>query len=240
MTNFLKVKLPAAVAIVALASYCVFLEVQASQDSDEQIGPLAAWNPGDKDLQQINDGCRSRDPADYSQCFTDRMEELGASPEAIDFAEQYAKEHDGAIAVLTDFQPADAVDVGYAYFPDRHESTQSVLLLNGTPEILNIGDPKELPQEQLTSNAQFAALRRAHPQVAIFPGNGVQPDARPRMQKLADGGQRFVMDYSFRDGCNSCALLGQATFAFDFDSAGQLRGAILVKVKAENTPGFNK
>lgn len=240
MTNFLKVKLPAAVAIIALASYCVFLEVQASQESDERIGPSAVWNPGNKDLQQINDGCRHGDSADYSRCFTDRMAELGASPEAIDFAEQYAQQHDGAIAILRDFQPVDAVDVGYAYFPDRNEGSQSVLLLNGTPEILNIGNPKELPQEQITRDVQFAALRRAYPQAAIFPGNGIQPEARPRMQKLADGGQRFVMDYPFRDGCNSCALLGHATFAFDFNPAGQFRGASLVKVEAESAPGLSK
>lgn len=240
MTNFLKVKLPAAVAIIALASYCVFLEVQASQESDERVGPSAVWNGSDKDLRQINDGCRHGDPADYSQCFTDRMAELGASPEAIDFAEQYAQEHDGAIAVLTDFQPADAVDVGYAYFADQNESSQTVLLLNGTPEILNIGDPKKLPQEQLANNGQFAALRGTHPQAGLFPGNGFPAEARPRMQKLATGGQRFVMGYSLRDGCNSCALLGHATFAFDFNLAGQFRGASLVKVEAEGAPGLNR
>ncbi len=238
MTNFLRVKLPAAVAIVTLASYCVFLEVQASQESDERIGPSAVWNPGDQDLQQINDDCRRGDPENYGQCFADHMAERGASPEAIDFTGQYALEHNGAIAILRDFQPVDTVDVGRAYFPDRNESRQTVLLLNGTPEVLDLGDLNVLPNAQLTKDAQFAALRRTHPQVGIFPGNNTKTDAQPRMQTPTNGGQRFVMDYPLRDGCESCALLGYASFAFDFDPAGRFQGASLVKLAAESAPGL--
>lgn len=241
MTSFLKVKLPAAIAIIALASYVVFLEVEASQDSDDKIGASAVWDPGDQALQQIRESCKNGDPEDHSQCFIDHMADAGASAEAVEFTQEYAQEHGGAIAILKDFHPLDAVDLGHAYFPEAQDTQWSVLLLNGLPEILETSDVKLLPQKELALDPQYAALRGAHPQIGIFPGGStLQAGASPPMQKLSDGGQRFVIDYTLREGCFSCDLLGHATFSFDFNPAGQFQGARLVKVEPAGAPGPGK
>jgi hypothetical protein len=241
MTSFLKVKLPAAIAIVALASYVVFLEVEASQDSDDKFGTSAIWDPGDQALEQIREGCKNGDPEDHTQCFIDHMADAGASAEALDFTQEYAQEHGGSLAILKDFHPLDAVDLGQAYFPEAKDTRWSVLLLNGLPEILDTSDVKLLPQKELTLDPQYTALRGAHPQIAIFPGGGaLQPGVSPPMQKLSRGGQRFVIDYTLREGCVSCTLLGHATFGFDFDPTGQFQGARLIKVEPASPPGPGK
>ncbi|HEX7285871.1 MAG TPA: hypothetical protein VF532_06785 [Candidatus Angelobacter sp.] len=241
MTSVLKVKLPAAIAIVALASYVVFLEVEASQDSDDKIGSSAVWDPGDQALQQIRESCKNGDPEDHTQCFIDHMVDAGASAEAVEFTQEYAQEHSGTIAILKNFHPLDAVDLGQAYFPEDKDEPWSVLLLNGLPEILDTSDVKLLPLKELALNPQYTALRGAHPQIGLFPGEDAHPsEASPQMQKLSGGGQRFVIDYTLREGCASCNPLGRATFSFDFNPAGQFQGARLIKVEPASALGPGK
>jgi hypothetical protein len=241
MTSFLKVKLPAAVAIVALASYVVFLEVEASQDSDDKIGTSAVWDPSDQSLQRIGESCKNDATEDHTQCFIDHMADAGASAEAVEFTQEYAQEHGGAVAILKDFHALDAVDLGHAYFPDAQDAQWNVLLLNGLPEILDTSDVKLLPRKELALDPQYAALRSVHPRIGIFPsGSAQQPGGPPQTQKLPGGGQRFVIDYTLQEGCVSCNLLGHATFSFDFDAAGKFQGARLLKVEPASAPASAK
>lgn len=237
VTSFLKVKLPAAVAIVVLAAYVVFLEVEASQNSDEKIGSPAVWDAGNQALQQIRDSCKNSDEEDYSQCFIDHMADAGAPAEAVDFTQEYALEHGGDIAILKDFHPMDAVDLGHAYFPESKETRQSVVLLNGSPEIVEASDLKLLSQEQIAHDPHYAALRSAYPKIGIFSEeDAIEHGIYPPMQKLSNGGQSFAIAYSLREGCGSCAVLGHAVFSFDFDAAGQFHGTRLIKVEPLSTP----
>jgi len=116
-----------------------------------------------------------------------------------------------------------------------------VLLLNGLPEILDTSDVKLLPQKELALDPQYASLRGVHPQIGIFPGgSALQPEVSPQMQKLSHGGQRFAIEYTLREGCASCDLLGHATFSFDFNPAGQFQGARLIKVEPASASGTGK
>ena len=45
MKTFLKFKFPLAILIVCTAAWIVFMEVQASEDSDEQVSESAIWDP---------------------------------------------------------------------------------------------------------------------------------------------------------------------------------------------------
>lgn len=226
----LKIKLPVAFLILCAASYVVFLEVQASEDSDEQISASAVWSPTEKDLSQIDQKCR-KSTANYSECFIKQMPQLGASDEAVDFTRSYAEQNHGTVAVLRNFRPVDAVDIGYVYFPAGGELRQGWLLLNGSPSVVNVDDPDLLPGSQMENDPQYSTLRNRHPAVRIFfEDAGRGPDVMPKMEQVDDGGQRFVVEYALKDGCHTCPLLGHASFSFDFDPAGNFLESRFVKV----------
>ena len=225
MKNLFKVKLPAALALLCLASYVAFLEVQASDDTDEDISSAAVWNPTEQEIKQAEQDCQGLSGDDYTVCFTDNMDELGASPEAVDFTQEYADEHPGAIAILRSFHPVDEVDLGQVFFPLSKGQGQNWVLLNGLPEIISLNDPKLLSQSDLKQNADYVKLGAAHPGLEIsFHAE------KPLTKKTPDGGQTFLVSYPLVEACTNCKPAGEARYSFDFDAAGEFQGAKLVKV----------
>ncbi len=233
--NWSKLKLPSlALLVLLLASYVVFLEVEASEESDEQIGSSAVWNPSQGDLAQIRKVCGPQ-ATGYNQCFIEQMGNLGASPDAVSFTQTFADQNHGVIAVLQGFRPVDAVDLGYAFFPGGADFSERWLLLNGIPEIIDVDDLSLLPLAEMQRDPVYVALHSRYPRVALFDGdraNGVMPHA----ESLSDGGQRFLIDYPLKDQCRACATVGQATFAFTFDPTGRLTEVEFVKVTANRPP----
>ncbi len=69
MTSWIRIKLPVALLIVGLASYVVFLEVEASDESDEPISASAVWDPQATDLARITQVCMAAQGEAYSRCF---------------------------------------------------------------------------------------------------------------------------------------------------------------------------
>jgi hypothetical protein len=226
--NWSKLKLPSlALLVLILASYVVFLEVEASEESDDEIGSSAVWNPSASDLEQIQKTCSA-----HSRCFIEQMSKFGAPPDAVSFTQTYADQNGGMIAILQDFRPLDAVDLGYAFFPSGADFNQRWLLLNGNPEIINVDDFSRLPMTEMQQDQAFRALQSRYPQVALFDGDR-SSGAAPQMESLSDGGQRFSIDYPLRDQCRACAEVGRATFAFTFEPTGRLAGVKFVKVTTE-------
>jgi hypothetical protein len=229
--NWIRVKLPVALLIVGLASYVVFLEVEASSVSDEQISASAVWSPQTGDLAQINQVCRTEQGQAYTRCFIAQMPGYGASPDAVAFTQNYADATNGMVAFLQDFRAVDAVDVGYAVSPASANSNQRWLLLNGTPSVIDVDDLKLLPQAEMTHDPVYVTILQRYPRVTLFGGDR-SSDAAPASETLPDASQRFLIDYPLKDQCRSCATLGQATFSFEFDPTGRLVGVKLVKVSA--------
>jgi hypothetical protein len=224
MSSFLKFKLPLAILIVCTAVYVVYLEVEASGDTDEQVSESAVWSPSRDDLAQINHSCNANAPG-YAQCFIKQMSELGATDDSISFTRQYAEQNNGVVAVLEDFRPVDSVDLGYAYFPAASEAKHGWLLVNGIPSITNVDNPDLLPESQMEKDPEYLALRQNHPKAGIiFDAAERASGTLPEMMTLSDSNQRFVVPYSIRNGCRDCPLLGHAYFSFDFDPTGQLMG----------------
>ncbi|HEY6305650.1 MAG TPA: hypothetical protein VI488_04215 [Candidatus Angelobacter sp.] len=226
---WVRVKLLAiALAILCLASYVVFLEVQASDDSDEQISSSTVWNPSADDLKRIQQNCAAQTD-NYSRCFIEQMPNFGASDDAVSFTRTYAEQNHGLIAFLKGFRPVDVVDVGYAYFPGGADFAQRWLLLNGIPEVIDVDDFKLLPQAEMMKDPVYAALRKRYPQITLFDGDrGFETP--PAADSLPDGGQWFLIDYPLKDQCRACAEVGSASFRFDFEPTGRFKGAKFVKV----------
>lgn len=240
MKTFLRFKFPLAILIVCTAAYVVFMEVQASEDSDEQVSESAMWEPTHDELAQINQACIANAPG-YAQCFTKQMSELGAPDEAVSFTKQFADQNNGVVAVLQDFRPVDSVDLGYAYFPAASEARHAWLLLNGIPSIINVDNPDLLPESQMEKDPQYIAVRQTHTHAGLlFDDTERAPGVAPEMMTLSDSNQRFVVPYSIKDGCRTCAVLGHAYYSFDFDPTGQLLGVKYVKFAAETQQASGK
>jgi hypothetical protein len=229
MTSWIRVKLPVALLIVGLASYVVFLEVEANNESDEQINASAVWDPQASDLARINQACKTAQGEAYSQCFLEQMRNNGASAEAVTFAQTYALENRGVVAFLRDFHPVDAVDLGYAIFPANANSNDRWLLLNGTPPVIDVDDLKLLPQAEMMRDPVYGALHNRFPKITLFDGNRSASET-PASEMLPDAGQRFVIDYPLKDQCRACPVVAQATFSFEFDATGRLVGVKFLRL----------
>jgi hypothetical protein len=229
MTDWMRIKLPAALLILSLASFVVFLEVEASNDSDEQTGPSAVWTPAENDLTRVRQVCNAASGLDFSSCFIAQMSALGAAPEAIAFTRTYAEQNHGVVAFLHGFRPVDLVDLGYALFPAGADFSQRWLLLNGSPAIIDVDGLSRLPQADLEKDPAFVALRQRYPKVTLFDGDR-SFDSLPEMQTGSDGAQEFAIDYPLKDQCRACPVLGTARFSFEFDPAGRLAAVKFLKV----------
>jgi len=232
----MRIKLPAALLILGLASFVVFLEVEASDNSDEQTGRSAVWTPPANDLARIHQLCKAASGADFTGCFITQMSAFGASAEAISFTRTYAEQNRGAIAFLLGFRPVDLVDVGYAYFPAGADYSQRWLLLNGSPAIIDVDDLSRLPQADMDKDPAFGALRKRYPKVTLFDGNR-SSESVPEMQTASDGTQEFTIDYPLKDHCRACAIVGTARFSFDFDPTGRLVRTKFLEVRSASAAG---
>lgn len=215
-------------AVLCLVSYVVFLEVQASDDSDEQISSSSVWNPSADDLKQVQQICGPQ-AENYSHCFIEQMSNFGASADAVAFTQDYVDQNHGLIAFLQGFRPVDVVDVGYASFPGGADFNQRWLLLNGQPAVIDVDDSNLLPQSEMVKDPVYAALLKRYPQITLFDGDRTF-EAVPASESLPDGGQWFQIDYPLRDQCRACAELGTATYRFVFEPTGKLAEVKFLKV----------
>lgn len=228
MKLWAKFKMPVLVALaLVLASYVVFLEVQASGEPDDLIGPSAVWQPAQKELSAMQNTCGSRAGA-YSECFLKLMVNFGASEEAQSFSRSYAEQNRGVVAFLNGFRPEDVVDVGYGFFPSGADFTQRWLLLNGTPGIIDVDNLALLPQAEMMKDPAYLALRQRYPHATLFDGDR-NLDGMPAPAALPDDGQSFTVEYPIKDRCRACPLVGQASFSFNFNGDGQLLNVKFMK-----------
>lgn len=229
MRLWAKLKMPVLVTVVLLlASYVVFLEVQANGDSDDLIGPSAVWQPAQSELSAIQHTCVPRGRA-YSECFLKLMGDSGATEEAQSFSRNYAEQNRGVVAFLNGFRPEAVVDVGYGFFPSGADVTERWLLLNGTPGIIDVDNVALLPQAEMMNDPAYQALRQRYPHVTLFDGDR-SLDGMPDAAALPDDGQSFTVDYPLKDRCRACAVVAQASFSFNFDADGKLLNVKFLKI----------
>ena len=167
-------------------------------------------------MQTIRPRCGSA--ANFSECFVAQMQKGGASPEAIAFTK--LTDNTG---YLRDFRDTGRVDVAYVNYPFRANENQGCLLVNGNPRVIDVDDTSDIPKDDLLKNARYAELAQKYPDITIFPGDRNGTDY-PAIEKLPDGGQRFIVTYRLLNGCHACERVGNVSFAFDFDRAGKLIG----------------
>ena len=185
----------------------------------------AIWSPPPRFLETFHAACDRVGGGSFGDCFLAQMQKAGAPAAALAFA----RRTDGQ-GYLTALHEAGRVDVAFAEYPYRANENQVCFLVNGTPPWIDVDDLSRLDAKILRDDPDYAAIARAHPRVAIFPGP--RGSARgPAALRQADGGQRFVVTYLLRDGCHACKVLGEAQLRFDFDVEGRLRGVSVQKIR---------
>lgn len=179
------------------------------------VGADSVWLPDMKSLRNaMAEHCLESAPEGAYKCFLEVMDMLGAGQAAVRFSASL-----GTAAYLYAFQPAGPVDLGWVHYPFRANENHGCIILNGTPGQVDVDGPAFMPLKALDRHGQYQALKKAFPNVSIWPGDRTG-SGRVVVQDLAGGGRRFVIGYELRNGCHACELLGYVDFSFDFDEEG--------------------
>jgi hypothetical protein len=224
-------RLVAALAIVGVASLLTFLQVEANEQTDDQISDEAVWNAANDDLRAIDQACKNSSAAGYSECFIDQMGGY-ASSDAIAFTQMLASQKSPRLGYLADLREYGVVDLGYVVYPGNGNMHQGWTLVNGIPAMVNLDDVTILPKSAMEKDPQYIALRQSHRQIQLVVNDEQRKaDASPQIERLPGEGERFVVPYSLQEPCAGCAPLAQASFGFDFNDAGKFVGIKFLRIE---------
>jgi hypothetical protein len=190
----------------------------AQHSNTQRFDAAALFQPGMGAMQAARETCGKVPGSRLCNCFVQQMQAAGASPQAVAFMHAI---HDNGF--MRDFKDTGRVDIAFAFFPFAANENQHCLLVNGTPDVIDVDDYNLLPKDDLAKNPAYAALLRNMPDIAIFPGDRSGTDFITATN-LASGGQRFLVPYVLVDGCHACARAGSVQLAFDFDGTGKFLG----------------
>jgi hypothetical protein len=202
----------------------VLCAVCVSQTGPGKYGPTAVWHPGPSFAQTTHAACdkSQSNAASYSACFASQMQKAGAPAEAVAFSRALA--HAGGEAgYMSSFNKVGPVDIAWVTYPLRAASNYGLLLINGSPAIVNAEDLKLLDNNGLHGSLQYQTLQGQFPKVGLWPGDR-DGQTWPSSQSGPNGGVQFTLGYPLRNGCRTCAHAGFALFNWNFDPAGKFQG----------------
>jgi hypothetical protein len=130
------------------------------------------------------------------------------------------------------------VDVAWITYPLRANTNNGLLLVNGSPGMVNVEDLQQLDQNAMKQSPQFQDLLSQFPQVGIWPGDR-DGKTWPSTQSGPDGGTQFVLGYPLINGCHACAHAGFALFTWNFTPQGKFTGTSFLGMTSPPLPGAN-
>lgn len=179
-----------------------------------EFDAAAVWKPADDFRQEVIASCGGAG-ARFGECFLTRMKDASAPPQALSFTT--AINNDGYMRA---FQPVGRVSIAAVTYPFRANENLGLLLVNGEPAIVDVDKIQQLPLDGLKE------VIAKHPKASLWPGDRTRTELI-KSTKSAAGGQIFSVDYRVQNGCHACAVIGQATYAFEFDNEGKFVGVRL-------------
>ncbi len=105
----------------------------------------------------------------------------------------------------------------------RANTNNGLLLVNGSPAIVNAEDLQLLDQKGMEQSFQFQDLQNQFPKVGVWPGDR-DGTTWPNTQPGPNGGVQFILGYPLINGCHACAHAGIALFTWNFDAQGKFLG----------------
>src|SRR5271156_6488727 len=226
--------------VALLAMVCATSPLLAAQEPAKpaphaaaRVSAAAVWNAPADTLAAIRVKCGEADATHIERCFLNEMKSAGGSPEALAFTENLAASL--GIVYLRAFRRVERVDVAYIEYAFRANELEGVLLVNGNPSPIDVDDDRFTVDAELRKNAAYAALAEQYPRISVWPGDRFD-DKLPTVTSTGWGTKIFLVQYTLRDGCHACAVVGTATLAFNFDTQGNFQGARVSKVVAAAAP----
>lgn len=156
-------------------------------------------------------------------CVVSVMQKAGASRQAIAFTRLL----DGG-DYMNSFREMGKVDLAsHTFFPPTMYNDEGILLINGTPQVMFVDEPKYFENIDIKRDALYSSLVRKFPNIDDWYYSGVGFET---IQPLKSGGQRFTFGSNLHNGCHGCEVAGLAHIAFDFDSEGNFLGTKLLRL----------
>ena len=187
-------------------------------DNDRNLvySSVSVWAPADGASAMMSwHGCGGN-----LNCQVSRMEHSGASRQAIEFV----KSIDGD-GFLTMFLEKGRVDLGEIIYPNRANTNQAYVMLNGTPKLVSTELDRSAPID-ISQDPHYPKVKERYAELALW-GASAEFVA---LKRAADGGQRFLFSYPLIDGCHACGIPWSAQIEFRFGVDGMFKGIKLVKL----------
>jgi hypothetical protein len=207
--------------LLVLAGVIALTTLAAAQSRPAPITSAAVWQPPADFLAKAHAACDKVSPSEkFADCVINQMPAAGASADAATFTRQlYQQSHE--VGIMAGFHKVGPVDIAWVSYPLR--SIDGLLLVNGSPRMINVEDLKLLDEKGLQQSFQFQDLQNEFPRVNLWPGdrNG---STWPNSQTGSNGGLQFIIGYPLRNGCRTCAHAGFALFTWNFSPSGRFMG----------------
>ena len=193
--------------------------------SGNKISADAIWRPSFEAMQKIYTVCGALQENKMYDCLLNEMSAAGA-PEA---ATRFSAMINGK-GYMDGYKQLGEVGVASVYYVFRNTNHEGCLLVNCTPDLINVDDHDYLNIDRLEQNQAYRELKNSYRYISIYPVDRKGTDY-PEKKDLPHHGVRIIVNYSLRNGCDNCPLLGFAYFASDFDSTGNFLGAKFIRIK---------
>jgi len=206
-----------------VAILCVAVSVTAQSKIPAKISDSSVWQLPAQFMTTAHAACDQSPSSHDAECMIGQMDKAGAPADAVDFTRKLYRESHGEFGVMTGFHDEGPVAFAWITYPLRANTNYGLLLVNGTPRIVNVEDLKRLDLTTMKQSPQFQDVKQQFPNVDIWPGDR---DGKiwPSSQVVPDGAIQFTVGYPLRNGCHACANAGQAVFNWNFDAAGKFIG----------------
>ncbi|HLX82643.1 MAG TPA: hypothetical protein VKR59_02015 [Terriglobales bacterium] len=217
--------LPSALKLMAcciVGGAALLAQSPSKSASDAKIDASAVWQVPPQFLATAHAACDA-ELSQVAECMIGQMQKAGAPASSIAFSRALFKQSHGEFGVLTGFQNESPVSFAWVTYPLRANTNYGLLLVNGTPAIVNVEDLKLLDRKTMEQSGQFQDTRNQFPKVDVWPGDRDGKEW-PNSQPGPNGGKQFVVGYPLLNGCHACARAGQAIFTWNFDAKGRFLG----------------
>lgn len=146
------------------------------------------------------------------------------SPDAKNFIKLLSEDaqNESGNGYLQQFQEMGRVDLGTVFFPSRANFNAEPYLLNGNPLLVRVTAIPEKDDEEIDNEIEkdplFPEMKAKYPQI----DHEYTSVKFIEKRALPNGGERFVFQYAFVNGCRICFTGYFVDIGYDFDSDGKL------------------
>jgi hypothetical protein len=159
-----------------IAVYCisaglmVHAQAGAPKTAVAKIDASTVWQIPPQFLAAAHAVCDA-ELSQVAECMIGQMQKAGAPASSIAFSRALFKQSHGEFGVLTGFQNESPVSFAWVTYPLRANTNYGLLLVNGTPAIVNVEDLKLLDRKTMEQSSQFHDTRNQFPKVDVWPGD---------------------------------------------------------------------